>query len=71
LSADENGGIRSQVFSGLWLAGDDLLTGNRGRVLAVLLRRVGGTRTYRICEPVTSSEVMGKGCDRLFCQHGT
>ncbi len=38
-------GIRSQVFPGLWLAVDDLLAGNMGRVLAVLIRRVGGTGT--------------------------
>ena len=28
--------IRSQVFPGLWLATNDLLAGNMGRVLAVL-----------------------------------
>ena len=36
LPVDEDGVIRSQVFPGLWLAADDLLTGNMGRVLAVL-----------------------------------
>lgn len=35
-SADEDGVIRSQVFPGLWLAANDLLAGNMGRVLAVL-----------------------------------
>ncbi len=36
LPIDENGVIRSQVFPGLWLATNDLLAGNMGRVLAVL-----------------------------------
>jgi Uma2 family endonuclease len=36
LPVDENGVIRSLVFPGLWLAVDDLLSGNMGRVLAVL-----------------------------------
>jgi Uma2 family endonuclease len=36
LPVDENGVIRSQVFPGLWLATNDLLAGNMGRVLAVL-----------------------------------
>ena len=36
LPVDEDGVIRSQVFPGLWLAANDLLTGNMGRVLAVL-----------------------------------
>jgi Uma2 family endonuclease len=36
LPVDEDGVIRRQVFPGLWLAADDLLTGNMGRVLAVL-----------------------------------
>lgn len=48
LSGDEDGVIRSQVFPSLWLATADLLAGNMGRVLAVLLRRLGNTRTYRI-----------------------
>jgi Uma2 family endonuclease len=36
LSTDNNGVMRSQFFPGLWLAADDLLTGNMARVLAVL-----------------------------------
>jgi len=36
LPVDEDGVIRSLVFPGLWLAVDDLLSGNMGRVLAVL-----------------------------------
>jgi Uma2 family endonuclease len=36
LPVDEDGVIRSQVFPGLWLAVDNLLAGNMGRVLAVL-----------------------------------
>jgi Uma2 family endonuclease len=36
LPVDENGVIRSQVFPGLWLAVNDLLSGNMGQVLAVL-----------------------------------
>ncbi len=48
LPVDEDGVIRSQVFPGLWLAANDLLAGNMGRVLAVLIRRVGGTGTDRI-----------------------
>jgi Uma2 family endonuclease len=36
LPVDEDGVIRSQVFPGLWLAVNDLLAGNMGRVLAVL-----------------------------------
>lgn len=36
LPIDENGVIRSQVFPGLWLATNDLLSGNMGKVLAVL-----------------------------------
>ena len=36
LSVDQDGVIRSQVFPGLWLAVADVLTGNMGRVLAVL-----------------------------------
>ncbi len=36
LPIDENGVIRSQVFPGLWLAVNDLLNGNTGKVLAVL-----------------------------------
>ncbi|MBD1930464.1 MULTISPECIES: Uma2 family endonuclease [Cyanophyceae] len=36
LPADEHGVVRSQVFPGLWLAVNDLLAGNMGRVLAVL-----------------------------------
>jgi Uma2 family endonuclease len=36
LPVDEDGVIRSQVFPGLWLAVNDLLSGNMGRVLAVL-----------------------------------
>ena len=36
LPVDQDGVIRSQVFPGLWLAANDLLTGNMGRVLAVL-----------------------------------
>jgi Uma2 family endonuclease len=36
LPVDEDGVIRSQVFPGLWLAANDLLSGNMGRVLAVL-----------------------------------
>jgi hypothetical protein len=50
---DENGVIRSQVFPGLWLAADNLLAGNMGRVLAVLLRRVSCSRTYCICAAVS------------------
>lgn len=36
LQVDEDGVIRSQVFPGLWLAVNDLLSGNMERVLAVL-----------------------------------
>jgi len=36
LPVDENGVIRSRVFPGLWLAVDDLVTGDMARVLAVL-----------------------------------
>jgi Uma2 family endonuclease len=36
LPVDEYGVIKSLVFPGLWLAVDDLLSGNMGRVLAVL-----------------------------------
>lgn len=36
LPVDENGVIKSQVFPGLWLAVNDLLSGNMGQVLAVL-----------------------------------
>jgi Uma2 family endonuclease len=36
LPIDENGVIKSQVFPGLWLAVNDLLSGNMGQVLAVL-----------------------------------
>ena len=36
LPVERDGVIRSQVFPGLWLAADDLLTGNMGQVLAVL-----------------------------------
>lgn len=36
LPIDENGVIKSLVFPGLWLAVNDLLNGNMGRVLAVL-----------------------------------
>nr|WP_199300934.1 Uma2 family endonuclease [Trichocoleus sp. FACHB-90] len=36
LPVGEDGVIRSQVFPDLWLAVNDLLTGNMGRVLAVL-----------------------------------
>ena len=36
LSVDQDGVIRSQVFPGLWLAVNDLLVGDMGRVLAVL-----------------------------------
>jgi len=36
LPVGEDGVIRSQVFPGLWLAVNDLLTGNMGAVLAVL-----------------------------------
>jgi Uma2 family endonuclease len=36
LPADVNGVIRSRVFPGLWLAIEDLLTGNIPQVLAVL-----------------------------------
>jgi Uma2 family endonuclease len=36
LPVGEDGVIRSQVFPGLWLAANDLLTGDMGRVLAVL-----------------------------------
>lgn len=36
LPVDEDGVVRSQVFPGLWLAVDELLAGNMGRVLAVL-----------------------------------
>ena len=36
LLVDEDGVIRSQVFPGLWLAVNDLLTGNMGRVLSML-----------------------------------
>ncbi len=36
LPVDEDGVIHSQVFPGLWLAANDLLSGNMGRVLAVL-----------------------------------
>ena len=35
LPVDEDGVMKSQVFPGLWLAVDDLLTGNMGGVLAV------------------------------------
>jgi Uma2 family endonuclease len=41
LPVDEDGVIRSQVFPGLWLAVDDLLAGNMGRVLAVLQEGLG------------------------------
>ncbi len=36
LTADEDGIIRSQVFPGLWLAVNDLLSGNMVQVLSVL-----------------------------------
>ena len=36
LPVDADGTIRSRVFPGLWLAGEDLLAGNMLRVLAVL-----------------------------------
>lgn len=36
LPIDENGIIKSLVFPGLWLATDDLLSGNMGAVLTVL-----------------------------------
>jgi Uma2 family endonuclease len=36
LPINEDGVIQSQVFPGLWLAVNDLLSGNMGRVLAVL-----------------------------------
>ena len=36
LPINEDGVIQSQVFPGLWLAVDDLLAGNMGRVLSVL-----------------------------------
>lgn len=36
LPVDDNGVMMSQVFPGLWLAVNDLLTGNMMRVLAVL-----------------------------------
>lgn len=36
LPIDEDGVIKSLVFPGLWLAVDDLLSGNMGRVLTVL-----------------------------------
>jgi Uma2 family endonuclease len=41
LPVGEDGVIRSQVFPGLWLAADDLLSGNMGRVLAVLQEGLG------------------------------
>jgi Uma2 family endonuclease len=41
LPVDENGVIKSLVFPGLWLAVDDLLSGNMGRVLAVLQLGLG------------------------------
>lgn len=36
LPMDDDGVIRSQVFPGLWLAVDDMLSGNMAQVLAVL-----------------------------------
>jgi Uma2 family endonuclease len=41
LAVDQDGVIRSQVFPGLWLAVDNLLAGNMGRVLAVLQEGLG------------------------------
>ena len=41
LQVGDDGVIRSQVFPGLWLAVDDLLAGNMGRVLAVLQEGLG------------------------------
>lgn len=41
LPVDVNGVIRSRVFPGLWLAVDDLLSGNMTRVLAVLQEGLG------------------------------
>jgi Uma2 family endonuclease len=41
LPVDEDGVIRSLVFPGLWLAVDDLLSGNMGRLLAVLQLGLG------------------------------
>jgi len=43
LPVDEDGIIRSQVFPGLWLAANDLLSGNMGRVLAVLQEGLAAT----------------------------
>ncbi len=36
LQPDHQGIIQSQIFSGLWLAGSELLAGNMAQVLAVL-----------------------------------
>jgi hypothetical protein len=41
LPVGEDGVIRSQVFPGLWLAVNDLLAGNMGRVLAVCSEGLG------------------------------
>jgi Uma2 family endonuclease len=49
LPVDEDGVIRSQVFPGLWLAANDLLTGNMGRVLAVLQEGLAAPEHTHLC----------------------
>ncbi|HEY9674060.1 MAG TPA: Uma2 family endonuclease, partial [Waterburya sp.] len=57
LPVDQDGVIRSQVFPGLWLAANDLLSGNMERVFAVLHEELAA--------PEHTAFVQGLGlCDR-------
>jgi len=50
LPMDEGNVIRSRVFPGLWLAADDLLVGNIGRVLSVLQEGLSSEEHTRFVE---------------------
>ncbi|MEQ8961338.1 MAG: Uma2 family endonuclease [Coleofasciculus sp. C2-GNP5-27] len=50
LPVDEGNVIRSRVFPGLWLAADDLLAGNIGRVLSVLQEGLASEEHTRFIE---------------------
>ncbi|MGA7932245.1 MAG: hypothetical protein WCA35_01570 [Kovacikia sp.] len=50
LPIDQDGVIRSQVFPGLWLAVEDLLTGNMARVLAVVQEGLASPDQAAFCQ---------------------
>ena len=56
LPVDQDGVIRSQVFPGLWLAVNDLLTGNMARVLAVMQQGLATTDYVNFVQQLSKPE---------------